>query len=740
MIPNKFSGLSILLILALLISTFAVVMPAAPVQAAIGCTITTPSTGSPVNTNGTAGTVPVNISFSGGDASTLHDVRVYVITSGGTQLGYSQTNVALPVALTPVALPAVGIIGYSSLPPTNCYLVVTVDGTTYATQVGTTTVVISNVTPTVTISMPNGTSGWSGATSPLVNNPLSFSVSEPCSVTVSLTTGTGTETLNGILSVTIPTPPTQMSGLYYTGTLPSTNVDLVGINGFGTITINATDAYGNVSGPIPQTFTILSTGPTATVTNPGTIFNGGTTSTINGTINTYGGTTVSYEIGLFNSNTLNSGDTPASLVDLISGGWQSGTPTGTAYSITGYTWHVENNVTGSNFYIGIRGRDAVGNSGLWYFNTTPFRIVDVVKPTVTITWPTSGSVHYAGSSDNITWTMTDNVPGSLTYNLWLGTYTNYYQYPIAASSHAQGTWWVNPWLIPGGLSGSSWVISENVSDSESPPNVQTVRSNTFSIVSAVSPTASMTAPIGGENWAVGSTQSVTWTQSDTSSSSARLTDTVQFTADGGTHWVTIATLTNMAQSSNTYSWAVANPYDLDIGHVWSWPNVQPNGSVTAANCRISITALNPLSGLSVTTSSPSPFTISQGTSAVTTATVTMQPGWNLISLPLVPTNTNIQNILGSSIGSIASVWTCTGGGSTGGSWSSWAPGLSSYSGLTTMVDGKAYWIQVNGTSPVPFHVPGQIWQSAASRHLLPTHSLLQAGIWWVTNQLKTPTL
>ena len=81
----------------------------------------------------------------------------------------------------------------------------------------------------------------------------------------------------------------------------------------------------------------------------------------------------------------------------------------------------------------------------------------------------------------------------------------------------------------------------------------------------------MTLPIGGENWAVGNTQNITWTATDPSSTSARLNYTIQLTADGGTNWVTIATLTNMAQGSNTYSWAVANPHDLN----GSWPNVTP---------------------------------------------------------------------------------------------------------------------------------------------------------------------
>jgi hypothetical protein len=674
--------------------------------------ITSPTSSSQARTHASGGTGSVTVTYNlPGPGSDSNNISIQIV-SGSTVAGSAAETRASNTTGNTIPVPILASATAGT------YDVVIQDGNGHSyTSSG--SVVINNTIPTATVSVPNSGSGWSAVPSPVTQNTLSFSVSSLSTVNVYLQINGGGYTLiNAILSPNIPIG-SAMSATYYTGTIASNNALLT--SGYsGLIKINATDQYGNYSGDVfSQPFSLSTQGPLASVTTPNqqnAVYNGGTISTITGSITPFtNGSTASYQIGLFNTNTPTSAVSPSGLVDLISGGWQSGTVTNGTLPIS-YSWHVENNVSGTNYYIGIQGKDSVGTTGAWAFSQYAFRIMDVVKPTATILWPTSSVCHYSGASDNVTWTMTDNVPGNLTYSLWLSTNGgSTWTYLIAASNAPQGTASVLPWLIPGGISSTNCVITENVSDNENPANVQTIRSGTFSIVTGVQPTSTMTLPIGGENWAVGNTQNITWTSSDTSCSNVHLNYTIQFTADGGTNWATIATLTNMTQGSNTYSWAVANPHDLNS----SWPNVVPNSATTATNCRISVTTLNPYSGLSYTVSSPSPFTISPGTTAVTTATVTMQPGWNLISLPLVPTNSNIQNVLGTSISSIASVWTCSGGGTTGGSWSVWAPG--SPSGLSTMVDGKAYWVNVNGSSPVSFTFQGRTGNPPPSAP--PTYSM-----------------
>jgi len=111
--------------------------------------------------------------------------------------------------------------------------------------------------------------------------------------------------------------------------------------------------------------------------------------------------------------------------------------------------------------------------------------------------------------------------------------------------------------------------------------------------------------------------------------------------------------------------------------------------------------------------------------------VVLQQGWNLISLPLVPANSSIENVLSLLLksGTFESVWTYD---AETGKWHSYAPGAPP--DLTTMTDGKGYFIKVTkynvliiqGTEqPAPpalpraYHVvPG--WNLIGYKRIIPT--------------------
>jgi hypothetical protein len=86
-------------------------------------------------------------------------------------------------------------------------------------------------------------------------------------------------------------------------------------------------------------------------------------------------------------------------------------------------------------------------------------------------------------------------------------------------------------------------------------------------------------------------------------------------------------------------------------------------------------------------------------SGVTSYTFPLNPGWNLISLPLIPTDSSITAVLGGLsvpyATNVLSVWSYNAATTT---WTSWAPGVPSPS-LTTMVDGKGYWIHMIDALP-----------------------------------------
>ncbi len=256
MIPKKFAGFSILLILALLISSFAFIMPAVPVQAASsGISITSPSSVSPAYTHATGGTGSVLVTYNlpgsgGGDSNTI---SVQII-SGSTVAGTASTTQISNTTGDTITVPILASA------QTGTYDVVIQDGNGH-NYTASSSVSISNTLPTATVSIPNSGSGWSAVASPVTQNTLSFATSELCTVSVYLTVNNGTGILiNSLVTPTIPIG-SPMSSTYYTGTFPSNSSLLTGgISGL--ITINATDLYGNAGGTItPQSFSLSSARP-----------------------------------------------------------------------------------------------------------------------------------------------------------------------------------------------------------------------------------------------------------------------------------------------------------------------------------------------------------------------------------------------------------------------------------------------------------------------------------------------
>ena len=97
-------------------------------------------------------------------------------------------------------------------------------------------------------------------------------------------------------------------------------------------------------------------------------------------------------------------------------------------------------------------------------------------------------------------------------------------------------------------------------------------------------------------------------------------------------------------------------------------------------------------------------TVSQG--VFDEASIVLVDGWNLISLPLIPLDSDIEVVLAGIMDDVISVWYWA------GSWDSFVPGAPS--DLDSMEDGKAYWINMKaaqtlnlaGTeNPVPPALP-----------------------------------
>ena len=100
-----------------------------------------------------------------------------------------------------------------------------------------------------------------------------------------------------------------------------------------------------------------------------------------------------------------------------------------------------------------------------------------------------------------------------------------------------------------------------------------------------------------------------------------------------------------------------------------------------------------------------PWLNASGGGSIVTDTRDLLTGWNLISLPLIPIDADIDTVLAgvSTDVTVNKVAYFTGG--SAGSWLSWFPAPTP-SNLTTMDDGKGYWIDISGTGTLTLTVTG----------------------------------
>ncbi|MFA5172878.1 MAG: YDG domain-containing protein [Candidatus Paceibacterota bacterium] len=117
---------------------------------------------------------------------------------------------------------------------------------------------------------------------------------------------------------------------------------------------------------------------------------------------------------------------------------------------------------------------------------------------------------------------------------------------------------------------------------------------------------------------------------------------------------------------------------------------------------------------SFTTSGSYSFTLSKGTK-----------GWNLVSLGVVPNDTNIDAVLGSAKSNIESVWTYDPVNySLNGGWKVYNPAESGTSSLLNMTAGYGYWISYKGTEAATVSGPGNL---VLEGNNVPPSRTLQAG-------------
>ncbi len=182
-------------------------------------------------------------------------------------------------------------------------------------------------------------------------------------------------------------------------------------------------------------------------------------------------------------------------------------------------------LSGSNILAGTATR------GTWKRDLNDF------GPSLNLTAPNGGENWRVGTSQNITWTSSNITNVKLEYTVDGGTNWNLV---ISSTNAPAGSY---AWTIPNAVSGTVKVRISDVADAL----INDVSNANFAIYN---PSVTLTAPNGGENWRVGTSQNITWTSNNI------INVKLEYTVDNGTNWNVIIDSTNAAAGS--YAWTIPN--------------------------------------------------------------------------------------------------------------------------------------------------------------------------------------
>lgn len=542
---------------------------------------------------------------------------------------------------------------------TNCKVRVTIRESAYAEywDASNASFTIDSIPPTVVLGSPIGGECWKGNTSHDITWLATDNLAGNLDYKLEYTTDGSNWTT---ISTTLGDKP-QGQQTYSWTTPSSTDRQICKVR----VTANEHYCSLNSTTQTGGNFTIDSTPPTASITSPA------------------GGET--WDAGSVHNIEWNASDTlPGNLTIEIQystddgSTWLPSTPisvTGQAQGSKTYSWTVPCGTPTSK--VQVRAIDCAGNASGW--STSPnFTIQDVTPPTCSLISPNGGESWLARSSQTIKWTCNDNCPGDMTVNLYYCTdYTGTTWVPYASQSVSQGTQSYS-WTVPTPIGGNtSNACRVKIQCCDAAHNCcEDISDNNFTIlVGGTPPTVTLNSPQAGDSWMVGTCQNITWNATD--DVAGKLTIKLGYTKDGGANWTDIVTLPNQPQGDGSFTWAVPDP--------------------ASTNCKVKITVTDESGSQANPESDPFTITAAPTDCGVETSSVGLPAGWSLISLPLIPTCTNIESVLAPILDKVEAVWYYTGGAS--GTWLSYKPGLpSSPTRLTTMEDGKAYWINLSGNA------------------------------------------
>ena len=177
--------------------------------------------------------------------------------------------------------------------------------------------------------------------------------------------------------------------------------------------------------------------------------------------------------------------------------------------------------------------------GTTWVNNYKYLYTWAPETSITVTAPNGGENWPVGTVRNITWTSSNVSNVRLQYSTNNGTnWINITNVTASAGSYA--------WTIPNTTSQNCLVLISDVSNALLFDESDTI----FTISPAVTPTITVSAPNGGEDWEVGSAHSITWTSNNVTNVK------IDYSTNNGTSWINIVPST--AASAGSYNWTVPN--------------------------------------------------------------------------------------------------------------------------------------------------------------------------------------
>lgn len=327
---------------------------------------------------------------------------------------------------------------------------------------------------------------------------------------------------------------------------------------------------------------------------------------------------------------------------------------------------------------GAQATDPAGNVSIAVDGSDVAKTIDANTPTVALlVFP---STLQGGSQYLIKWDAIDDNFSNAPIKLKYSDDNKYSWNDIVINTANDGEY---SWLVPN-VNSSKCYIKITVTDLAG-NNIISQNVDAFGIsVDSTSPTVELINPNGGENWQAGSVHNITWDASDNITAMGDLKTKLDYSKDGGTNWTTIIESDNNPQPF--YQWTVP---EEAIGE-----NVAIRIIVTDEVGKEGSSARS----ISITEAvvEPTPICTDNG-GGTWTCDIQLNTGWNLISLPVIFSNTDIATVLTGINDKIILVKYYN-----SGEWLNYVPGQ--VKTLTTMEDGKGYW--VNMTNPAVLTVTG----------------------------------